>query len=338
MSAKTWFKYSVLLTLAFAITVVAGVYYQIERFLNQPIQVNQAHIFNIHSGDSASAVLRRLPINDTPLYAYTAKVYFRLYPERTSYKAGIYELFTDDSLRSVLARFQNGETKAVSIALIEGKTWRDWYKKIQANPWIQLDISEGELLSSVNAMSGWQLSNLEGAFMPDTYLIDAGGKLSSLMLQSHQALQNYLEAQWQNRALDLPINSPYEALILASIIEKETGVARERAHIAAVFINRLNLGMRLQTDPTVIYGIGAEFDGNLTRRHLREKTPYNTYRINGLPPTPIAMPSKAAIRAALNPIASDDLYFVSKGDGSHHFSTSLKEHNAAVRRYQLGIE
>lgn len=338
MSVKTWFKYSVLLTLVFVVTLVAAVSYQFDRFLNQRLLVSQDQIFNIHSGDSATAVLRRLPLTESPLFDFTAKVYFRLFPESTSFKAGIYELSPEDTLSTVLSRFQLGETKDILIPLIEGKTWREWYKTLKENPWVQLDVNEGELLSSVNAMSGWQLSNLEGAFMPDTYHLEAGGKLSSLMLQSHQALQNYLESQWETRALDLPIHSPYQALILASIIEKETGVARERAHIAAVFINRLNLGMRLQTDPTVIYGIGSEFDGNLTRKHLREKTPYNTYRINGLPPTPIAMPSKAAIKAALNPIDSDDLYFVAKGDGSHKFSKTLKEHNAAVRRYQLGIQ
>lgn len=144
-----------------------------------------------------------------------------------------------------------------------------------------------------------------------------------------------MTSEWEQRAVDLPLQTPYEAIILASIIEKETAVPSERDMIAGVFINRLNRNMRLQTDPTVIYGIGPTFDGNITRKHLRTATPYNTYVIKGLPPTPIAMAGKAAIHAALHPLSTDALYFVAKGDGSHQFSTTLEEHNAAVRKYQL---
>ena len=155
------------------------------------------------------------------------------------------------------------------------------------------------------------------------------------MARAHEALIAFVDEQWQQRALDLPINTPYEALILASIIEKETAVPEERSRIAGVFVNRLNSNMRLQTDPTVIYGIGDNFDGNITRKHLRTPTPYNTYVIKGLPPTPIAMAGKAAIKAALQPLETDEVYFVAKGDGSHQFSTTLEAHNAAVRKYQL---
>ncbi|MCY7294059.1 endolytic transglycosylase MltG [Alteromonas sp. a30] len=338
MQTRTWLKYSFLFIVAFALIVFGVTSYQINRFLQQPLTIQNNAIFNIHSGESVSGVFQRLPIEDDALFTYVAKIYFRLNPAKTHVQAGVYELLPSDSLASVLSRFNQGQTKKVAITLIEGKTWREWYQVLLENPWLQMDLNEGELLSSVNAVSGWQLSHLEGAFMPDTYHIEAGSKFSTLMMQAHQSLQRFVQRSWEERAQNLPIDSPYEALILASIIEKETGLAEERGHIASVFINRLNLGMRLQTDPTVIYGIGTEFDGNLTRKHLKTVTPYNTYRIKGLPPTPIAMPSRAAITAALNPIQSDDLYFVAKGDGSHAFSKTLNEHNEAVRRYQLGIQ
>jgi UPF0755 protein len=175
----------------------------------------------------------------------------------------------------------------------------------------------------------------EGQFLPETYHFTKGVSDVELLKRAHRALRQALAAEWEAREADLPLRTEYEALTLASIIEKETGVAAERAQIAGVFVRRLRLGMKLQTDPTVIYGLGTSFDGNLTRRHLQDATPYNTYSIFGLPPTPIALPGRDAIRAALHPADGDALYFVARGDGSHVFSATLTEHNRAVARYQL---
>jgi len=176
---------------------------------------------------------------------------------------------------------------------------------------------------------------LEGWLFPDTYHYHNNDTASSVLKRAAVKMQQVLEDAWHERSDDLPYDTAYKALIMASIIEKETGLASERPLIASAFVNRLNTNMRLQTDPTVIYGIGADFDGDIKSKDLRDYTPYNTYRINGLPPTPIAMPSKAAILAAVNPPQSDYVYFVSKGDGSHQFSTTLKQHNVAVNTYIL---
>ena len=179
------------------------------------------------------------------------------------------------------------------------------------------------------------VSSLEGWFYPDTYIFPRGTTDIEILKQAYSRMNEVLDEEWSDKDKDLPFDTRYEALILASLIEKETGVAHERSEIAGVFVRRLQKGMRLQTDPTVIYGLGSEFDGNLTRAHLLEETPYNTYRINGLPPTPIAAPGRDAIRAAVNPAEGNALYFVGRGDGAHQFSATLEEHNAAVRKYQI---
>ena len=175
----------------------------------------------------------------------------------------------------------------------------------------------------------------EGWFLPDTYHFPRGTRDIVVLRRALQAMERHLEQNWERRRPDLPLDSPYEALILASIVEKETGIPEERARIAGVFVRRLERGMRLQTDPTVIYGMGDAFDGNIRRRDLRTDTPYNTYTRGGLPPTPIALPSAEAVTAVMHPAAGEALYFVSRGDGSHVFSATLQEHNRAVRRYQL---
>jgi UPF0755 protein len=219
-----------------------------------------------------------------------------------------------------------------SVTFVEGETFTQALTRLRHLDYIEHDLDP--TLEIAPAL-GLPYSHPEGLFFPETYFYRAGTKESEILRRAHQKLEQVLQRQWQLRDEMTPLQSPYEALILASIIEKETAKAEERPLIASVFTNRLHKNMRLQTDPTVIYGLGSEFDGNLTKNHLRTKTPYNTYKINGLPPTPIALVGEEAIAAALNPVPTEYLYFVAKGDGSHEFSETLKAHNAAVRQYQL---
>ncbi len=314
-----------------------GIAQFINSFLSQPLNIPAQQVFEIKLGEPANKVMQRLAAVSDLDELVASRLWFKANPDAAQFKAGIYDLVPRETVEDVLNRFHQGDTKNISLTLVEGQTWREWKNQISYVEWLQKNVSYSDLLSQINTISGWQVTHLEGIMMPDTYQVEAGSDPLALLLRSHQRMSDFLSAAWEQRQIGLPLASPYEALVLASIIEKETGIAEERSHISAVFVNRLNKGMRLQTDPTVIYGLGEAFDGNLTKAHLREKTPYNTYRINGLPPTPIAMPGKAAILAALNPSQSEDLYFVAKGDGSHQFSATLEEHNAAVRRYQLGL-
>ncbi|HIQ40564.1 MAG TPA: endolytic transglycosylase MltG [Sulfurivirga caldicuralii] len=225
----------------------------------------------------------------------------------------------------------SGPRVQYAITLIPGTTFDEAWQKIRNHPKIKVTLAD-----KVEARRRLQVKALEGQLLPETYFFPANTTDAQLLRMAHRALWDYLQQAWPKRAPELPLKTPYEALILASIVEKETGRAEERALIAGVFINRLRKGMRLQSDPTTIYGLGEAFDGNLTRAHLRQYTPYNTYRIKRLPPTPIALASRQSIDAVLHPAATRALYFVAKGDGSHHFSATLAEHNRAVRRYQKG--
>jgi UPF0755 protein len=250
-------------------------------------------------------------------------------------RAGRYEITRGMRLADVLDRLRRGETLKERLTIVEGWTFREMRAALAAHPFLKRDtamLSEAQLLAAL----GIDAPHPEGLFAPDTYVFDSGSSDLELLRQAYQLQQARLARAWEDRAADLPLNSPYEALILASIIEKETGAADERARIGGVFVNRLRRGMLLQTDPTVIYGIGERFDGNLRRRDLEADTPYNTYTRGGLPPTPIALPGQAAIAAALKPEPTVALYFVARGDGTSQFSATLAEHNRAVAKYQLG--
>lgn len=249
--------------------------------------------------------------------------------------AGMYRLPERITPYRLLEMLANGEVTEAQITFIEGWTFAQMRMALAQHPLVGQDaamLSEAELLRRIGANEG----RAEGLFFPDTYFFNPGAPDWKILGRAYATMRSKLDQLWQARRPGLPYASPYEALVMASIVEKETGLESERALIAAVFVNRLERGMRLQTDPSVIYGMGSGFDGNLRKRDLETDTPYNTYTRAGLPPTPIAMPGQAALEAALRPAPSNALYFVARGDGSSHFSATLDEHNAAVRRYQLG--
>ena len=263
--------------------------------------------------------------------------WFRFSGQDRQIRAGSYELERGVTPHLLLNMLVRGEEATRSIVLVEGWSFRQvraaLAKAEQLKP-ETVGLSDQELMARL----GKPGLHPEGRFFPDTYTYSKNSTDLALLQRAMRAMDKKLEAAWSARAADLPLKSADEALILASIVEKETGQAKDRAEIAAVFVNRLRAGMPLQTDPTVIYGMGTRFEGNLRKKDLQADTPWNTYLRPGLPPTPIAMPGKAALLAAVQPAQSKSLYFVSRGDGSSQFSTSLDEHNRAVNRYQRGIE
>ncbi|WP_323744758.1 endolytic transglycosylase MltG [Pseudoalteromonas sp. PPB1] len=309
----------------------------ISQLSNAPLLSNTRY-FEVKRGDTFVAICQRWQQAHWIERCLPYQVYGKMFPERVNVKAGVYEL-QGLSVLDALSKLTTGAQADFMFTIIEGQTFKQVLANLKAAPFIDFDLNETNLArhfwGEIEEVFGAADFHPEGWLYPETYHYHAYNKASTLLKHASERMQTQLTLAWQQRAQDLPINSAYEALILASIIEKETGKAQERPVIASVFVNRLNRKMRLQTDPTVIYGLGDSFDGDIKRRHLREYTPYNTYRIKGLPPTPIAMPSFDAIKAATQPAQTDYLYFVSKGDGSHYFSKSLKEHNQAVKRYIL---
>ena len=313
--------------------ILVAMLFHLDKKVHQPLNITEATVYQVKSGQSAKGILNRLRdrgfISDT----LGLKIRLKLEPELANIKVGTYQLLPTMSALDLLSLFSSGKELQFSISLVEGLNWREWLSVLKSHPQITFTDEFNQQLEILTKSLPKQ--SIEGYLLPDTYYFVAKTAAIDIVKRAHLSMQSYLDKAWENRALDLPYDSAFEGLTMASIIEKETGVADERPRIAGVFVNRLNLNMRLQTDPTVIYGMGESFDGDIRRKDLKTATPYNTYVIKGLPPTPIAMPSKLAIDAAFNPIATEELYFVSKGDGSHKFSTTLQEHNLAVRKYQL---
>jgi len=258
----------------------------------------------------------------------------RLLGKETFLQACEYTLIKNVSPYQLILSLHHGKSTQGSITFIEGKTFQQMREKLAKNDAVKTTI-DGMSDAEVMRLVGNGEKNAEGLFFPETFYFDRHTTDTILLKRSYDIMKTKLVAAWANRASGLPYKSSYEALIMASIIEKETGKASERSMIAGVFLNRLRIGMRLQTDPTVIYGMGERYKGNIRKKDLEADTVYNTYTRSGLPPTPIAMPSLAAIEAALHPESTKALYFVGKGDGSHAFSSSLSEHNRAVAKYQL---
>ena len=255
----------------------------------------------------------------------------------TAIKAGSYSVTQGITPLQLLAKLTRGDVTQGELMLPEGWAFRQWRARIDQHPDLRhetANLTETELVSRL----GISAPRIEGLLFPDTYLFDKQSTDIELYARAYRAMQRKLDAAWAQRAPGLPYKTPYEALIMASIVEKETGREADRPMVAAVFVNRLRSGMLLQTDPTVIYGLGDTFDGNLRKRHLQSDSPYNTYTRTGLPPSPIAMPGFNSLQAAVNPATADALYFVARGDGSSQFSRTLEEHNRAVNKFQRGAK
>ncbi|WP_211185280.1 endolytic transglycosylase MltG [Thalassotalea algicola] len=323
-----------ILMLFIALSILFG-WQQMNSALQQPLNLKNERLLTITAGTTMHKFSKEL-VNDGYIDSrFWLRNYARLFPGKVALKVGTYQLLPGDSLLQVIEKVTRGKEHQLQITFVEGSTLKEWLSQLRNNKYI-LKSAATESPSALSKALSTEYKHLEGWFFPETYAFTPETQDIDIVKRAYQKMQRELAALWQNRASDLPYSNSYEALIMASIIEKETAVIEEQPRIAAVFVNRLNKKMRLQTDPTVIYGLGDRYKGDITRKHLREKTAYNTYRINGLPPTPIAMPGLKAIKAALNPEQSDYLYFVSKGNGTHYFSKSLAEHNQAVRKYQLG--
>lgn len=311
-----------------------GLTLHVDQRMQSPLKLEQPELLVVNPGEYAHFIINRLFERQIITSSVDIKIGLKLEPSLSLIRSGTYELTPGMSIRDLFNKLSSGEEKQFSIQLIEGLTWKNW--KQQLNTHTQLAQGPEGDKEWFEVLGGHPKGDaIEGWLLPETYYFTANQNAADVVRRAYADMQAYLEDAWQNRALDLPYDDPYEALIMASIIEKETGLASERPRISGVFVNRLRLGMRLQTDPTVIYGMGDSFDGNIRKKDLRTPTAYNTYVIKGLPPTPIAMPSKLAIDAAMHPLETQELYFVSKGDGSHQFSETLAEHNKAVRKFQL---
>ena len=288
--------------------------------------------FTVTQGSSIRSALRQVREAGVPASPIMMELLARGLGTR-SFKPGSYRLKPGTTPLTLLNALARGDTIRESITIIEGWTFAQMRAEIARHPWL---LHESEALDEAawlaRVVPGYD--HPEGLFYPDTYIFDRGTSDLYIYRLAHQQQLKKLEQAWANRAPDLPYGSPYEALIMASIVEKETAREADRTRVASVFVNRLRQSMRLQTDPTVIYGLGERFDGNLRKRDLQEDTAYNTYQRAGLPPTPIALPGRAAIEASLHPAQSNDLYFVARGDGSSEFSSNLEDHNRAVDKYQ----
>ena len=291
--------------------------------------------FEVRTGASLASVARTLSADGVVPHAMLLTALARVERVDRTIKAGSYEIEQGITLPELLAKLTQGDVTQTAITIVEGTTFAQLKRALDENPDVthQLDgLSDSELLARLGASEPAP----EGLFFPDTYYFAAGSSDLAVLKRAYRALHARLDAAWSRREPGLPLASPYEALILASLVEKETGRASDRPLVASVFINRLARGMRLQTDPAVIYGIGERFDGNLRKHDLEADSPYNTYLRTGLPPTPIALPSQASLDVVVDPPTTPYLYFVSRGDGTSEFSANLIEHNRAVSKYQRG--
>lgn len=323
----------VLIILASGAVLGVG-YWKYTNALQQPLNITAEQIVVVPPGAAPNTMLNQLEQQGIIKDAFFLKLYWRMEKQGQTIHAGEYRLTPNMNIQDLLRIWLKGEVILYRVSLIDGwnfKQVRNALTKQQALKKTIQEMTDEQIMEAVGEAG----KHPEGRFFADTYVYMRGDTDLSILQQAHKRLVQVLDEEWQAKAEDLPYENAYQALIMASIIERETGVPEERSEIAGVFVRRLQKGMLLQTDPTVIYGMGDRYQGRITRADLRRETPYNTYVISGLPPTPIAIVSRKAIHAALHPADGKYLYFVAKGDGSHEFSENLAEHQRAVRKYQL---
>jgi len=325
---------SFLCALLLAAALLALVFAQQSRALSQPLRVSADYLLDVPRGASVDGMLLRMQRDGLLEDAFWARLAWRFNHAGATLHSGEYRLTPGLSLEGLFALWQDGTVMQHELTLVEGWNLRQLRSALARTESLQQtlgNVTDEQLLKHLGLPGG----HAEGRFFPDTYRFPRGTTDAQLLRRAARRLDDVLAEEWAKRANNLPFTEPYQALVMASLIEKETGAAHERKQIAGVFARRLAKGMRLQTDPTVIYGMGERYNGKLKRADLLERTPYNTYQIDGLPPTPIALAGRAAIHAALHPAPGNSLYFVARGDGSHAFSDSLDAHNSAVREFQL---
>jgi UPF0755 protein len=323
-----------LAVLLLALLAAGGAAWWAWQQLDAPGPAAEAVVVDVPAGMPLSRVAARLESEGVLRHGKLFEWYVRGSGHAGAVRAGEYRFPAGSTPRQVMSRLVSGEVVLHSFTIVEGWTFRQMRAAMAAHPALRITLAEhsGE---EIMARLGRDGELAEGWFLPETYRFPRGTTDFELMRIAHEAMVRALDAAWAGRRENLPLETPYEALILASIVEKETGLPEERAEIAGVFVRRLERGMRLQTDPTVIYGLGPEFTGRLRTVHLQTDTPYNTYTRRGLPPTPIALPGRESLAAAVQPLDGESLFFVATGkpDGSHYFSATLEEHNRAVQRY-----
>ena len=321
--------------LAIAVLALATIAVKYNQFLASPVTVaDSGDSLVIRPGVAFGQVSAELGERGIISHPTFFRLHARLSGSASSIHAGEYIIESGTTPRELIDKFVEGDVKLYSFTIVEGWTFRELIAALAEDPVIEHTLVYEDWPALLESL-GAEETHPEGLFLPETYRFPRGTSDADILRQSYELMHEVLAEEWDRRGNNLPLTRPYEALVLASIVEKETALASERPRIAGVFIRRLLVGMRLQTDPTVIYGIGPEFNGNLTRRDLRTDTPYNTYTRGGLPPTPIALAGRAAINAALNPLDGTELFFVATGlgDGSHKFSDTKEEHDKAVQEY-----
>ena len=315
-------------------------YQKLTEFVDTPVNVTQDQLLTIERGTTGSKLAALLEQEKILEHADLLPWLLKLQPQLNKVKAGTYSLMGVKTLQDLLDMINSGKEAQFSVKFIEGKTFKEWRKNLENAPHLKQTLqgkSDKEIMALLDipavAKAVYEWNNMDGWLYPDTYNYTPNSTDLELLKRSTTRLQKALDKAWGERDENLPLADPYQMLILASIVEKETGIAAERPQVASVFINRLRANMKLQTDPTVIYGMGESYTGNIRKKDLETITPYNTYMIEGLPPTPIAMVSESALQAVAHPAKTDFYYFVADGSGGHKFTRNLNEHNKAVQEY-----